>query len=160
MTNKESNLFDIAACVLNKAKLELIKHKKGEAIAEVIIPSNTGVFSSLPSQQELLAKLEVYGFYKTAGLNISLDVGIMGCVSTPVVCGGVVFILFDNWDNNPDGMNRIETLTPFSLKDNRTITPFFRMDDYSNPKYTSSVLMTIFGKSFGHVSEFSIDQGD
>jgi hypothetical protein len=131
---KPKTLFDFSANLLQR-----VLESMSDALNEKTQP---GEFPIRPTQGELLERLRKLGFNTTHEFSFVLPPLGGGMETTLLQCGDVIFMLFDNWNNNPDGVNRNQELVPFckisGTKRNLTM-PFTSIKEYENPELVLSV---------------------
>jgi hypothetical protein len=131
---KSINLFDFSANLLQRVL---------ESMSDTLNKNTQpGEFPIRPTQGELLEQLRKLGFITAHEFSFVLPPLGVGMEPTPLQCGDVVFMLFDNWNINTDGMNRNQALVPFckiSGTKRNLIMPFASMQEYEDPDVVLSV---------------------
>lgn len=131
---KAINLFDFSANLLQRV-LESMSDTLNKNTQSSELPIR-------PTQGELLEQLRKLGFISTHEFSFVLPSLGAGIEATPLQCGDVIFILFDNLNINPAVMNVYQALVPFckisGTKRNYAM-PFTSMKEYEDPELVLSV---------------------
>lgn len=140
----EDDLFVIGHKLINTVVASLLEEKKMAHLENVTLGSNS--FPERPTQAELHERLISFGAHP-----VSTKTDLSSLYTLPMgidqhnifQLGDVLFLMSDNWNNNPDGINREAIFVPIGRVDGQYTMPFIKLEEYRCKKSISSILQDV-----------------